>query len=379
MTSPDGITWTPRNASVNIQWRSVVYGNGIFVAVSYSGIEPDISLGTLRVMISPDGINWTTQNSSTATFWLSVTFGNGVFVAVGGSQIMSSTDGINWTDRTPTTKLWSSVVYGNGLFVAISQSGNNTSAYSSDGITWGTATTPFGFYYGITYGNGLYIAVGGGEGGGVSYIIVSKDGANWEVQIPPENNSWKSITYGDNKFVAVSETGTTRTMYSNFVKILNHSHLNFDDGTNPHQTTFSDVGAEPVFLKGSLIEGDNVEITGDLLDRLVGSGDITINASGGGVGLDSQTVTTSARIDNLVLGATTSIVILDGTGNEITGMNAGGVSRKIVLINKTGDFVFVTGNSINSDVGNRFINNFSFGSNAATEWVYNNGFWYRIG
>lgn len=42
--------------------------------------------------------------------------------------------------------------------------------------------------------------------------------------------------------------------------------------------------AEPAFLKGNIVAGTNVTIGGTLSGRLVGAGDITINASGGGGG-----------------------------------------------------------------------------------------------
>jgi hypothetical protein len=41
-------------------------------------------------------------------------------------------------------------------------------------------------------------------------------------------------------------------------------------------------GKEAAFSKGSIIQGDNVTLTGNLSNRLVGSGDITIAATGGG-------------------------------------------------------------------------------------------------
>ena len=37
MTSPDGITWTSRTSAADNDWRSVTYGNGLFVAVSTTG------------------------------------------------------------------------------------------------------------------------------------------------------------------------------------------------------------------------------------------------------------------------------------------------------------------------------------------------------
>jgi hypothetical protein len=49
MTSPDGITWTSRNSAVGNNWISVTYGNGLFVAVAFSGTGN-------RVMTSPTTI-----------------------------------------------------------------------------------------------------------------------------------------------------------------------------------------------------------------------------------------------------------------------------------------------------------------------------------
>ncbi|MFT5607109.1 MAG: hypothetical protein ACI9PZ_000909, partial [Parvicella sp.] len=54
MTSPDGVTWTRRDAAEpesNKSWQSVAYGNGLFSAVANGGSK--------RLMTSPDGINWT--------------------------------------------------------------------------------------------------------------------------------------------------------------------------------------------------------------------------------------------------------------------------------------------------------------------------------
>ena len=71
-------------AEANI-WSSVTYGNGLFVAVAFSGS------GTNRVMTSPDGVTWTARAAAEANYWFSVTYGNGLFVAVaedGTNQVM---------------------------------------------------------------------------------------------------------------------------------------------------------------------------------------------------------------------------------------------------------------------------------------------------
>jgi hypothetical protein len=65
----------------------VTYGNGLFVAVAYSGTGN-------RVMTSPDGITWTIRTSAADNDWAGVTYGNGLFVAVAhsgtGNRVMTS-------------------------------------------------------------------------------------------------------------------------------------------------------------------------------------------------------------------------------------------------------------------------------------------------
>ena len=79
--------WTIRTSAADNDWRSVCYGNGLFVAVSYSGTGN-------RVMTSPDGINWTIRTSAADNNWYSVCYGNGLFVAVAitgtGNRVMTS-------------------------------------------------------------------------------------------------------------------------------------------------------------------------------------------------------------------------------------------------------------------------------------------------
>ena len=79
--------WTIRTSPADNNWFSVCYGNGLFVAVAYSGTGN-------RVMTSPDGITWTIRTSSADNSWYSVCYGNGLFVAVAysgtGNRVMTS-------------------------------------------------------------------------------------------------------------------------------------------------------------------------------------------------------------------------------------------------------------------------------------------------
>ncbi|MEI7438865.1 MAG: hypothetical protein WCK20_04260 [Thermoleophilia bacterium] len=52
-----GESWTSRASAADNGWNSVAFGNGLFVAVSYSGTGNG-------VMTSPDGITWTSRTSA---------------------------------------------------------------------------------------------------------------------------------------------------------------------------------------------------------------------------------------------------------------------------------------------------------------------------
>jgi hypothetical protein len=205
MTSPDGTTWTARTAAASSVWYSVTYGNGLFVAVAISGTD--------LVMTSPDGITWTARAAAEANQWRSVTFGNGLFVAVaasGTNRVMTSPDGITWTARTAAeANQWNSVTYGNGLFLAVASTGTNRVMTSPDGITW-TAQTGLIAGRSVAYGSGLFVSVIEG----VSQVRTSPDGITWTVRTVPEANQWVYVTYGNGIFVAVANSGINRVMTS---------------------------------------------------------------------------------------------------------------------------------------------------------------------
>ena len=163
-TSVDmGVNWTERTSAADNNWQSVVYGNGLFVAVAGSGIGN-------RVMTSPDGVTWTIRTSAADNNWQSVAYGNGLFVAVAvtnnGSvnRVMTSENGIIWTIRTFSGNPIYSVTYGNGLFVAVANNTQTTNVLTStDGITWTynntTQRLSSSVVTSVTYGNGLFVAV----------------------------------------------------------------------------------------------------------------------------------------------------------------------------------------------------------------------------
>ena len=214
MTSSNGITWTIRTSAADNQWLSVCYGNGLFVAVASTGIGN-------RVMTSPDGIIWTIRTSAVDNNWCSVCYGNGLFVAVAADGIGNRVMSMNYSleeiiEKHPTgiilspfamqtsaaDNAWQSVCYGNGLFVAVAASVMT----SPDGINWIIRTSASNTWRSVCYGNGLFVAVAiSGTG---NRVMTSPDGITWTARASAVDNEWRSVCYGNGLFVAVAYSGT---------------------------------------------------------------------------------------------------------------------------------------------------------------------------
>ena len=189
ITEPTAETGTSLNIPLS-NIRDITYGNGKFVAVGSNA-------GTYLVAYSTDGITWAT--SPLGFNGGSIIYGDNKFVIV-GEKSAYSTDGITWTTMImPIAADWNRVTYGGGKFVAVSIS--NDGAYSSDGINWKQMSMPFGYVHSVAYGDGKFVAVAG-----VSNIgAYSMNGINWTKMDMPYSVNWLSVTYGNNRFVAVAE------------------------------------------------------------------------------------------------------------------------------------------------------------------------------
>lgn len=191
--STDGVTWTEMSMPAVGSWI-VTYGNGKYVAVAS---------GNTKGAYSTNGINWTEMNMPASRSWNGLTYGNGKFVAVAASSDKGaySTDGVTWTEMSmPTSRDWASVTYGDGKFVAVVVD-SLYGAYSADGISWTEMSMPASrIWRRVAYGNGKFVAV--------AYIsdkgAYSTDGITWTEMSMPTSRSWIGVTYGDDKFVAVA-------------------------------------------------------------------------------------------------------------------------------------------------------------------------------
>ena len=194
--SPDGITWTQKNAGNVGDLAAVVFGGGQFVAVGGNG----------AIFTSPNADVWTPRTSGVTKRLRGITYGNSTFVAVGGKgSIVRSSDGVNWAaEVSGTPDRLDAVAFGNGLFVAL---GENGTIVTSTGSGWANET--FGTrrdFDGLTSGNNLVIAVGK-----FGTILTSTDGATYHEQNSGTTDDLHGVGFGAGLFVAVGDPGVILT------------------------------------------------------------------------------------------------------------------------------------------------------------------------
>lgn len=213
------ITITPVDATAN--YSSIVYGNGVFVAVA--------SAGTNRCATSPDGITWTNRTIAAST-WQRVIYAGGQFVAVGFAGVIStSPDGTTWTSRTSGVA-WNLVdIAHNGTeYVAIAGVQQGI-IHSSDGITWTTEATVFASNLSsnprITSQGSNFIVSDASEGIGAVYK--TSNITSWQ-QLSGTfgiNTGNTSIVYADGVFVVL----TTDSLFtSTDLSSWNHTPLSIN-------------------------------------------------------------------------------------------------------------------------------------------------------
>lgn len=148
-----GVTWANVNSSSN-DFRSLVYGNGLFVA-------HDLGVGTNDIRYSSNnGATWATASSGITGTGSRLIFAGGVFFVIGqNGALATSTNAASWTNRSiSTTDDFSGVAYGAGKYVIGSTQGN---AWTSSNLSsWAQNNTgaTAGLFVGA-YGNGLFVGL----------------------------------------------------------------------------------------------------------------------------------------------------------------------------------------------------------------------------
>ena len=209
-TSSDAVNWTTHSLPEGEVWSSVKWLDNRFVATGWL-TGPDVpgqgqqTIGI--IMTSTNGTSWNVvqeTNTDPSTLGVSVAFGNGLFLAVSEEgHVASSADGITWTSQPdfPGNPETLAILYAAGRFVVV---GNNFAAVSTDGMTWTTGSLTGNDYWdNLTFGNGKYVAVSNAS---TNSFATSTDGLNWTVQ-PFGSGRWFGLTYANNEFIAVGLNG----------------------------------------------------------------------------------------------------------------------------------------------------------------------------
>lgn len=192
-SSSDGSSWLPRSLSPTGNFRGVAFGNGLFVAVS----------ATLFVR-SADGVNWSSYTPPLRA-WVSVVYGNGVYLAVSqDGYCLRSLDGISWVEyQLPSVAgLYRRICFGSGRFV-VTTGGGGGFATSIDGISWSLVMVGITEdYRGIVFGDGVFLAVAYQA----RYGLRSNNGVNWQSIDLKSAENWQSVSYGNGVFLAIAES-----------------------------------------------------------------------------------------------------------------------------------------------------------------------------
>jgi hypothetical protein len=228
MTSPDGITWTSRNAAISRQLNQIHYANGLWVATGYNWDAPPM------VMTSTDAITWTSRSEpdggSSNVSWNGLAYGNGKWVATASAgsgtntQLgMTSPDGVTWTLRSIGASIddWGEVVWAPelSLFVTVGNKGsdgNAVAATSPDGITWTVRTTTLGITTGtvasLAWSGSLFVAVY--RSSSATAIMTSPDGITWTGRDKGSTSVAYDVCWAGDKFVIplASPTDTTKAI-----------------------------------------------------------------------------------------------------------------------------------------------------------------------
>jgi hypothetical protein len=194
--SDDGKTWRVATPNTFRRPAGVYFANGMFFGPSGPSYQDDDVTGIQGYLLtSADGLTWTEHaGPSFLSSLRSIVYGNGVFVAIGdGQSLFSSLDGITWAEQIRVEFL-SKVLFGNGMFLAAASAGTSTvppasidptpAVYSSfiygspDGITWTRLSTFDARIVTLaTFGAGLFVAQSLGPIG--RDILTSPDGVVW--------------------------------------------------------------------------------------------------------------------------------------------------------------------------------------------------------
>jgi hypothetical protein len=209
LTSPDGLTWTPRASSApDLSLREVAWSGSLFLAV---GGEPSGQYDFKGIIVaSEDGVTWETRRSGSGGYYMHVLWTDSLFVVSGShSSLMTSPDGTNWTGRAlPQLQAVGAMIWTGSRIVAGGSSSYAELVWTSpDGITW-NSTAQENRAEGLAWGDSLGVAVGYQNTGGsvVGAVMTSPDALTWTTR-RLFGSTLNAVAWTGSRFVAVGNYG----------------------------------------------------------------------------------------------------------------------------------------------------------------------------
>ena len=206
--STDGNTFTAKSLPAHHNWTKIIYANSKFLTISEDNVSA-LSLdegsswakGLLPNIASrypqfdnfektPDFILYTYANYRRRyRRWTSVAYGDGIYVAVAcnTSIYATSTDGINWTERSLPNELGGiDIVFSNNQFIVVPNvPGSLVWISSTNGITWTSHT----FTLGTVYNKNIWTSIATDN---ISKLVVS--GTHTTLNSINNASSWSIAT-----------------------------------------------------------------------------------------------------------------------------------------------------------------------------------------
>ena len=200
--SPDPLcNWSVENSGLSSGIWALYALAGEYIACSWEGLHFSSNLR-----------DWEWVRLSGDSQPRLVMHGNGWYVAMDHSgYIWRSVDGRVWQRVAirPTANIWTAAgAFGNGRFVIVGTQGDLGTAFcrystTADASNWsGRSVLNVGGFSSVTYGQDRFVAVG--RAGTTAW---STEGDEWKVNPPLTSHELTAVTYANGLFVAVGEGG----------------------------------------------------------------------------------------------------------------------------------------------------------------------------
>lgn len=199
-------------------FNSFAYGGGRFVGVGNMG----------EIATSSDGAAWTLRDSGVNDRLARVVYDRARFWAVGGTNLLSSTDGVAWT-KQPASATLLDLAAGNNVLVAVATPVSDGQPYrlltSTDGVTWSAYACP-GQPQRIFFTNGVFVAVDI-----AGRALSSSDGTAWTSTPVPGITEASFFVAGNGVFLVCSGT---QSRISNNGTTWREVNFQFPDSNAPN-------------------------------------------------------------------------------------------------------------------------------------------------